>query len=135
MIGHSGWPVGLCVTKEHETAHGDAEYRGPTIEDRQANERLGRYRRWRLRGYRSPRMNTTPDHAATWYTQTAASMRRWAPLTFDLDTDVCVIGGGLAGITIARELARRGWSVALIEADSIASHASGRSLGFVVPTR
>ena len=38
------------------------------------------------------------------------------PLTYDLDVDVCVIGGGLAGLTAAREIARRGWSVAVLEA-------------------
>ena len=37
-------------------------------------------------------------------------------LTFDLDVDVCVIGAGLAGLTTAREIARRGWSVAVLEA-------------------
>src|SRR3954452_572494 len=54
-------------------------------------------------------------------------------LTFDLDVDVCVIGGGLAGLTTARELARRGWSVAVLEAERIAWQASGRNSGFVLP--
>src|SRR5262245_66360437 len=55
------------------------------------------------------------------------------PLTFDLDVEVCVIGGGLAGLTAAREIARRGWSVALLEAQRIAWNASGRNDGFVLP--
>ena len=55
------------------------------------------------------------------------------PLTFDLDVDVCVIGAGLAGLTTARELARRGWSVAVLEAGRIAGNASGRNDGFVLP--
>src|SRR5580704_15807780 len=55
------------------------------------------------------------------------------PLTFDLDVDVCVIGGGLAGLTAARELARRGWSVAVLEAQRVAWNASGRNAGFVAP--
>src|SRR5436305_10089820 len=55
------------------------------------------------------------------------------PLTFDLDVDVCVVGGGLAGLTTARELARRGWSVAVLEARRIAWNASGRNTGFVLP--
>ena len=55
------------------------------------------------------------------------------PLTIDLDVDVCVIGGGLAGLTAARELARRGWSVAVLEAAAIAWNASGRNTGFVLP--
>src|SRR5262245_56798532 len=56
-----------------------------------------------------------------------------APLTADLDVDVCVIGSGLAGLTAARELARRGWSVAVLEAQRIAWNASGRNTGFVLP--
>src|SRR5215469_13994935 len=55
------------------------------------------------------------------------------PLTFGLDVDVCVIGGGLAGLTAAREVARRGWSVALLEARRVAWSASGRNCGFVLP--
>jgi glycine/D-amino acid oxidase-like deaminating enzyme len=54
-------------------------------------------------------------------------------LTFDLDVDVCVVGGGFAGLTVAREIARRDWSVALIEAGRIAGQASGCNLGFVLP--
>ncbi len=55
------------------------------------------------------------------------------PLGAEVDTEVCVIGGGLAGLTAARELARIGWSVVLIEAERIAMHASGRNTGFVLP--
>jgi gamma-glutamylputrescine oxidase len=54
-------------------------------------------------------------------------------LTSDDDVDVCVIGGGLAGLTTAREVARCGWSVVLLEADRIAANASGRNTGFVLP--
>jgi glycine/D-amino acid oxidase-like deaminating enzyme len=55
------------------------------------------------------------------------------PLQIDLDVDVCVIGGGLAGLTTAREVARSGWSVVLLEAGRIAANASGRNTGFVLP--
>lgn len=55
------------------------------------------------------------------------------PLSLDLDVDVCVIGGGLAGLTTAREIARRGWSVVLLEAERVAGAASGRNTGFVLP--
>ena len=54
-------------------------------------------------------------------------------LNFDLDVDICVIGGGLAGLTMAREAARMGASVALLEGRSIGWNASGHNLGTVMP--
>jgi glycine/D-amino acid oxidase-like deaminating enzyme len=56
-----------------------------------------------------------------------------APLTADLDVDVCVVGAGLAGLTTAREIAGAGWSVAVLETGRIAWNASGRNCGFVLP--
>ena len=56
-----------------------------------------------------------------------------ASLVHDLDVDVCVIGAGLAGLTTAREIARRGWSVVVLEGQRIAWNASGRNTGFVLP--
>jgi glycine/D-amino acid oxidase-like deaminating enzyme len=44
-----------------------------------------------------------------------------------------VVGAGLAGLTVAREIAQRGWSVAVLEAGEVAWAASGRNLGFVLP--
>jgi glycine/D-amino acid oxidase-like deaminating enzyme len=70
---------------------------------------------------------------ATWYEATPAATRQPTPLRFDIDVDVCVIGGGLAGLTAARELARRHWSVAVLEAHRIGWSASGRNCGFVLP--
>ncbi len=70
---------------------------------------------------------------ASWYAEATVPAPERPRLTFDLDVDVCVIGGGLAGLTTAREIARRGWSVAVLEAQTVASGASGRNLGFVLP--
>jgi glycine/D-amino acid oxidase-like deaminating enzyme len=70
---------------------------------------------------------------ASWYVDAATAAPEWPRLTFDIDVDVCVIGGGLGGLTTAREIARRGWSVAVVEAQTVASGASGRNLGFVLP--
>lgn len=39
--------------------------------------------------------------------------------------DVLVVGGGLHGTAVARDLAGRGWRVALCEQDDLAAHASG----------
>jgi glycine/D-amino acid oxidase-like deaminating enzyme len=72
------------------------------------------------------------DVGASWYAQRADSFER-PQLTYDVDVDVCVIGAGLAGLTVAREVARRGWSVAVLEARRVAGNASGRNCGFVLP--
>src|SRR5688572_3812542 len=77
--------------------------------------------------------NETSAYAPTWYSATMAPVTARGPLTFDLDIDVCVIGGGLAGLTAAREVARRGWSVVLLEARRIAWNASGTNTGVVLP--
>src|SRR4051812_17308761 len=54
-------------------------------------------------------------------------------LTFDLDVDICVIGAGLAGLTVAREAARLGASVAVLEGHHVGWNASGNTLGTVMP--
>jgi glycine/D-amino acid oxidase-like deaminating enzyme len=73
------------------------------------------------------------SYAPSWYTATMVPAAARAPLTYDLDVDACVIGAGLAGLTAAREIARRGWSVAVLEQARIAWNASGRNDGFVLP--
>ena len=54
-------------------------------------------------------------------------------LTFDLDVDVCVVGAGLAGLTVAREAARLGARVAVLEGRHVGWNASGHTLGTVMP--
>ncbi len=75
----------------------------------------------------------TKAYGNSWYAATMVETPPRLPLSFDLDVDVCVIGGGLAGLTTAREVARSGWSVALLEAGRLAASASGRNTGFVLP--
>jgi glycine/D-amino acid oxidase-like deaminating enzyme len=76
---------------------------------------------------------SAPSQPATWYETTQVENPRRPRLNYELDVDVCVIGGGLAGLTVARETARRGWSVALLEAGRVAGAASSRNTGFVLP--
>ncbi|WP_373989174.1 NAD(P)/FAD-dependent oxidoreductase [Duganella sp. BuS-21] len=52
-----------------------------------------------------------------------------APLAQGISADVCVIGGGLAGLSAALELRARGLSVALLEAKTVGWGASGRNGG------
>ena len=70
---------------------------------------------------------------STWYETTRVDGRERPRLNHELDVDVCVIGGGLAGLTVAREVAGRGWSVVLLEAGRVGGAASGRNTGFVIP--
>ncbi len=74
-----------------------------------------------------------PAYAPSWYTETMLSAPERAALATGVDVEVCVIGAGLAGLTTARELALRGWSVAVLEARRIAWNASGCNTGFVLP--
>jgi glycine/D-amino acid oxidase-like deaminating enzyme len=59
--------------------------------------------------------------------------RERSRLSFDLDVDICVVGAGLAGLTVALEAARLGASVAVLEGRHIGWGASGHQLGTVMP--
>ena len=52
-----------------------------------------------------------------------------APLAGDVRADVCVIGGGLSGLSAALHLVERGFTVALLEAKHLGFGGSGRSGG------
>lgn len=69
----------------------------------------------------------------TWYAATGNQGDPRAAPTGEQQTRVCVIGGGLAGLSVALELARRNVAVTLLEARRIAWGASGRNGGFVTP--
>jgi glycine/D-amino acid oxidase-like deaminating enzyme len=63
----------------------------------------------------------------------AASLRERTRLSFDLDVDICIVGAGLAGLTVALETARLGASVAVLEGRHVGWNASGHQLGTVLP--
>src|SRR4029079_4328148 len=56
-----------------------------------------------------------------------------ARLSFDLDVDICIVGAGLAGLTVALEAARLGASIAVLEGRHVGWNASGHHLGTVMP--
>jgi glycine/D-amino acid oxidase-like deaminating enzyme len=62
-----------------------------------------------------------------------AALHEPARLTFDLDVDICIVGAGLAGLTVALEAARMGASVAVLEGRHVGWNASGNQLGTVMP--
>lgn len=71
------------------------------------------------------------DHPASWYAATAEAPAATAPVEGDLTADVCVVGGGITGLSAALHLARGGMDVVLIDANRIGAGASGRNGGQV----
>lgn len=65
----------------------------------------------------------------SYYVATAARPQVFPALCDDASCDVAVVGGGLAGLSAALELARRGLSVTLLEAREVGAGASGRNGG------
>jgi glycine/D-amino acid oxidase-like deaminating enzyme len=76
-------------------------------------------------------MSETPQSATT--RPEPAAIRDRQRLSFDLDVDICVVGAGLAGLTVALEAARLGASVAVLEGRHVGWNASGHQLGTVMP--
>ena len=79
------------------------------------------------------RVSETTDYGGSWYEASMVVPLPRSKLTADLDVDVCIVGAGLAGLTAAREIVRRGCSVVVLEARHVAWNASGRNTGFVLP--
>ncbi|OZI21766.1 FAD-dependent oxidoreductase [Bordetella genomosp. 7] len=74
------------------------------------------------------------EYIDTFYRRTLGDAHtRYSALAGAASTDICIIGGGLAGLTTALELARRGRQVTLLEARRVAWGASGRNGGSVSP--
>ena len=48
--------------------------------------------------------------------------------------DVVIVGGGVCGCALARELAARDLRVTVVERDTVAAHASGKSWGGLYPS-
>jgi len=70
--------------------------------------------------------------ASNYYRTSVPSLPARAALAGTVDTDVCVVGGGFAGLNTALGLAERGRpEVVVLEAASLAHGASGRNGGFV----
>lgn len=70
-------------------------------------------------------------HVNSYYAATLAGARDYRRLTGCETAEVCVVGGGLAGLSTARELAAMGRSVVVLEASRVGFGASGRNGGFV----
>jgi len=70
------------------------------------------------------------QHAPSWYHDTCDTPTR-ARLERHLDVDVAIVGAGFTGLSAARELTRRGFSVVVLDAHRVGWGASGRNGGQV----
>jgi gamma-glutamylputrescine oxidase len=73
-----------------------------------------------------------PSPISSYYAATANPSASFAPLAGSARCDVCVVGGGITGLSAALHLAERGYAVTLLEAECIGWGASGRSGGQVI---
>jgi len=71
------------------------------------------------------------EHIDSYYARTAHSAAIDECLKADQSADVCVVGGGFAGLSSALSLAERGANVVLVESRRVGWGASGRNGGFV----
>lgn len=74
-----------------------------------------------------------PDYIDSYYTRTSKLPIEYRHLDSSMDVEVCIIGGGLAGLEIALNLAERGRSVAVVEQRRVGWGASGRNAGLLSP--
>ena len=84
-----------------------------------------------------PAMQTHTKDAAprhyppSWYAASAPLLPLFAPLRGEIQTDVCVIGGGYTGLSTALHLRKKGYEVVILEAERVGWGASGRNGGHV----
>lgn len=77
-----------------------------------------------------PRMtNSTPRPTSLWWAEPTPD---FPVLDSSFDADVCIVGGGITGITLAYTLADQGATVVLLDAGHLAGAASGNNAGFLL---
>lgn len=71
--------------------------------------------------------NASGSTTSTW--METADLPTFGPLDGDSRVDICVVGAGIAGLTVAYELSRRGKSVLVLDDNPIGGGESGRTTG------
>ena len=62
-----------------------------------------------------------------WLESTKDNRKAFDKLEKDINTDVCIIGGGLTGLTTAYYLKNSGLNLVLLEKDKLCNHTSGNT--------
>ena len=77
-------------------------------------------------------IDAAPRHyPPSWYAASAQLLPPFTPLQGDIQTDVCVIGGGYTGLSTALHLRKKGYDVVVLDAERVGWGASGRDGGHV----
>ena len=74
-------------------------------------------------------MRAMEENTVTYYTQTENRGNLRQKLIGAVETDVCIIGGGLAGVNTLLELSEKKVSAILLEGEPIGNGGSGRNGG------
>ena len=77
-------------------------------------------------------INQQQEHTSSYYAATANERTDYPLLEGGKSVDICVVGAGFTGVSTALDLAERGYSVALIEANRVGWGASGRNGGHLI---
>lgn len=68
----------------------------------------------------------------SYYAASANEQPQYPTLIADIEADICVVGGGFAGLSAAIELRDRGYSVVVLESKHVGWGASGRNGGQIM---
>ena len=62
-----------------------------------------------------------------WIDSVKSTEKKFESLDTNITTDVCIVGGGITGISTAYKLAKAGLKVCVLEKDAISHHATGNT--------
>ena len=77
-------------------------------------------------------MDVRRFHARSYYASSASSKGMRSCLQGEAESDICIVGAGFTGLSVALELAEKGFKVLVLEAKVIGYGASGRNGGQIV---
>jgi glycine/D-amino acid oxidase-like deaminating enzyme/nitrite reductase/ring-hydroxylating ferredoxin subunit len=80
---------------------------------------MSRHMKTEVNADSADRSGETKSHRSPWQRQEVMGVRGGTPMPREATVDVCVIGGGMAGMLCALELCERGRSVVVLERESV----------------